>query len=364
MSTTRRYHGLDLVRLTSFVAICIFHISFIHYSTPSIEIASQSAVFTAMEYFARTLAFSGFTVCVLTSVLTAYSGKGLAKRFRLFAFLMFGWCVFSALIDAGDVFLMWAIYPLILVGILTATLAEMSSPRLSRMLGLLGAVMLWIPFWQLGEIVHMPRDVKAVLGFGNCQLDQVEWPILPWIGLVWLGYLGGQSLREVHVRRRESRLRLGLPEGLAWGVVLAASWPLLGGFYRINLGQFFACEAYRQPPLIWWAHLAWPLFAMRLAVEPRIAGWLAERRFCRAASNLAVSRKFWIAYIASYLLAHALSIIGTATGLEQTEWRVPATVAFAIAYFPLIELTTRLVMLVARQSSVGFARIAEPAREH
>lgn len=342
--TLPRYHGLDLIRLVSFIAICIFHISFIHYFTESIEIAQHSIIFTLMEYFARSLAFSGFTVAALTSALTALSGQGLQKRLRLFTFLVFGWCVFSVLIESGDVLLMWDIYPLIFVGVLTATAAEMLDPRCSRALGLLGFLMLWIPFWEFRHLVTLPYHLKIAFGFGDCQVDQVEWPVLPWIGLIWLGYGIGQTLRESWQSKRVDTLRLTPAEGAVWAILLAASAAEFGAFYHINLGRFFACEAYRQPPLTWWAHMLWPLFALRLSVEPRIQSWLARRKLCQLVSRLAVSRKFWIAYITSYLLAHALSALGTATGLEQTEWRVPATIVFGLAYFPLIEYVTRLII--------------------
>jgi uncharacterized membrane protein len=342
--TVPRYHGLDLIRLLSFIAICIFHITFIHYFTASIEIAQHSVIFTLMEYFARSLAFSGFTVAALTSALTALSGQGLKKRLRLFTFLVFGWCVFSVLIERGDMLLMWDIYPLIFVGILSATAAETLHPWGSRALGIVGLMMLWVPFWELRQLVTLPHELKVALGFGDCQVDQVEWPVLPWIGLIWLGYAIGQSLREIWQTKRSDALRLTLAEGAVWGILLAASTAEFGAFYHINLGEFFACEAYRQTPLTWWAHMLWPLFALRLSVEPRVQSWLARRTLCRLVSGLAVSRKFWIAYITSYLLAHVISAVGTATGLEQTEWRVPATIAFGLAYFPLIEYVTRLVL--------------------
>jgi hypothetical protein len=350
----RRFYGLDVVRLVSFFAIATHHVSLVHYTTKTIEIAERSLVIRATEQVSRVLSFSGFTVCFLTSILTAYSGSSLAKRARLFAFLSVGWVVFSSLMNANDPsWLVWDVYPLIMVGVLTATLAEMAGAGVVRVLALLGYLMLWVEWWELGVGPALPSRLAIALGFADCMDGGIEWPVLPWIGLVWCGYGIGREIRvwrasavaraAVSPGKRDvlqiSRLEAGI-----WGALIVAGIPLLGSFYHINLGRFFSCEAYRQPPLTWWAHFLWPLALMRLSLDPRVNARLAKSRVCRWISGLAVSRKFWLAYILNYLLCYVVSWSLMTSGVEATEWNVFTIAMIAVFFLPLTELVTRGVL--------------------
>ena len=350
VTVPERFLGLDVLRLLSFYAILIFHITFVHYFTPSIAIARESKFFHLLEVYARTLAFSGFTIVLLTSILTSYSGKGLAKRARLFTFLIAGWAVFSSfMVDEGNYVLIWDVYPLLFIGILVATLLEMAAPWLSMAAGLIGMGMLFVPFWSLSPPFQLSRDAAAVLGFGDCMTRGIEWPVFPWVGLVWSGYGIGQGLRMLRKSDRFDRLRLTWPEATLWVSGLALGVPRLGAFYQVRLGVYFACDAYRQPPLTWWAHLLWVFFAIRLAVEPRVAAWLGRRRLFVAIGELNISRRFWVAYFTAYVWAIAVSAFGTATHWELTSWRVELTIYVGIIYFLSIEHLTTFEIYCARR---------------
>jgi hypothetical protein len=337
---SKRYHGLDVIRLAFFAAIAIFHISYIHYFTPAIRIAEESWLLGILEKYARSLSFSGFAILFLTSLLTAYSGQGLAKRTRLFTFLAFGWLAFSALMS-GDFLLTWDIYPLISFGILISTVAETVAPSLSYFLGALGVALLTVPVWTLSRWITLSPDMAAILGFGPCPRGTVEWPILPWMGLLWMGYACGQLVRDIHQKGRLTALSISKKEFFVWGALLVGSLPQWGAFYKIRLGAHFICDAYRQPPLVWWSHMLWVFFFIRLSFDPRAENFLSSKRSIQAISNLAISRKFWVAYIASYLWAFLVSELGAATHWEDTNWRVEATTIVGILYFVSIEFVTR-----------------------
>lgn len=343
--STRRFHGLDLIRLLSFFAIATFHVSLIHYHTKAIAIAEESLVIKATEQLSRVLSFSGFTICFLTAILTAYSGNRIVKRIRLFAFLFIGWIVFSALVTGlRDEPLVWDIYPLIFLGVLLASLGELIGPRLLVVMGLVGFSMLWIPFWNFVPEEMVVADWHRVLGFvSTCDQGSVEWPIFPWIGLVWFGYAAGAFTRGALrlARGKTDPLAMTRSEAGLWGVLLAGSIPFLGSFYRINLGEYFACEAYRQEPVTFWAHFIWPVFLIRISFVPQVEAWLARRRFSTFVAKLAISRKFWLAYITNYLQAHVLSYIVTNSGVEQTDWNVPTIALIAVGSVPLTEVLVR-----------------------
>ncbi len=360
---TKRFVGFDLIRLVSFFAIATFHISLIHYYTPEIDIAGQSLVIRAVEQTARVLSFSGFTICFLTSVLTAYSGSSIRKRLGLFTFLSVGWVIFSWLMSGFiDGFLVWDIYPLIFAGIFTATLAEAAGPRVVRSLGVIGYLMLWIPFWNIGQMAEMTggaatplSELRLVLGLSACNGATAEWPVLPWIGLVWAGYAAGRHLR-LAMATAEGRGGLAMTRGerVFWGVALVGSVPFLGDFYRINLGRYFSCEAYRQAPSTWWAHFIWPVFLMRLSVLPGIQRFLAGKRPLHWISELAISRKFWLAYLSNYLFAHVVSFIVSRSGVERTAWNVPTIAFIAVFFLPATELVVRGELWLARRLQAAF----------
>jgi hypothetical protein len=352
-----RLHGLDYIRLISFFAIATFHVSLIHYHTPAIDIAEQSLVIKATEQISRVLSFSGFTICFLSSLLTAFSGSSLTKRIRLFAFLLVGWTVFSALMSTPeDTWLVWDIYPLIFSGILLCTLVQARSEKVLRALGILGFCMLWVPFWEFGHLVALPAALQTTLGFSDCATDVVEWPVFPWLGLVTFGYWAGNEARRKWQSSDRSFFRISSKEGAFWAVALAASTLEFGNFYGIKLGSAFACEAYRQPPVIWWSHFLWPLAMIRLSFDPRVQDWLGRFRLSRFVSNLAINRKFWLAYFTNYLFCYVLSMLVTWSEVERTEWNTTVIAFIAVFLVPMTEVLVRIIIRAAGNVALLFKR--------
>jgi hypothetical protein len=344
MSPRPRLVGLDLIRLASFLAIAFFHISLIHYYEHDVPLSDVSRLAAGIEVYARSLAFSGFTIIFMTCLLLAYSSDRLGPRMRLFAFLIFGWIIFCLFMGYSySEFLVWDIYPLVMVGMLTATAAERLGDRALGSLAILGAVLLCIPFWEFAPIIDMDELWRHVLGFAACDSDISEWPILPWIGLVWTGYAAGVALRRgIAVNARQLYLTRG--ELITWVVLLLASVPQWGPFYNIQLGDRFSCEAYRMPPLVFWSHMAAPLFLIRASVDPRVNAWLSGRRWAQWVSRLAISRKFWAAYFLNFLIAHLLSWIANTFGITGSEHETSWIVFLAIIFMPLTEWSTRAVI--------------------
>lgn len=346
----QRIYGFDIIRLISFFAIATFHISLIHYNSADIAIASESIIIRAVEQAARALAFSGFTIAFLTSLLTALSSSSIKTRIRLFSFLIFGWFVFSALMyKPADLLLVWDIYPLLFSGVLVATIIEKFLPKYLPALGIFGFTLLFIPFWDF--IQHYEKspevsDLVIVLGLAPCKVSGIEWPVLPWIGLPWFGYACGAALRDFLAKNSLTKLNLVKNEGLIWFALLSASTFGLGGFYQIKLGSGFSCEAYRQPPFIWWAHFIWVLFFIRVSIDSRVQNRLAAFATVRGISQLAMSKKFWLAYFLNYLLAYELSWWVRSSGVETTTYNVPVIATIAVCFLPLTEIVTRIVIAV------------------
>lgn len=348
-----RFFGLDLIRLASFAAIAVYHLHHMIWYPANEGWNYPSAVVRLMERYASALAFSGFTVLLLTSFLHGLSARDWFLKFRLLIFLVLGWIAFS-LISAGmdgEAFtLSWDIYPLALFGLLTASLIGRISPVALRALGFAGFLLLWIPFWRWEADFESRFGVLAQALVGICGLDLAEWPILPWVGWVWLGYALGCETRQVILERGVGALRLHKREFMFWIVALILSLPWLGAYFSTPWGDQFACVVFRHAPVEFFAALVWPVFLSRASLDDRVQKKLSGSSIARWVSGLKISTHFWVAYFVHYVGAY---VYVRALGLHLEE--LPAAVWVLPVYLGLLPatewITRGLVALFRRTKS-------------
>ncbi|MFW7377370.1 MAG: hypothetical protein ACOH5I_01015 [Oligoflexus sp.] len=340
-----RIIGLDLIRLLSFAAIVTFHSSLLYFYLPENPFLDISPIIYVLDTFARILAFSGFTIVLLASFLLVYAGNLSMRRAKLFAALGFGWLTLSYL-TSGTSSLTWDVYSLYLVGMAI----YIAFPKLRIILGFVGFILLWIPFWQLSSIVpYLNADFQAVLGLSPCVGQAIaEWPLLPWIGLVWVGNSLGSLARYFVQNGKQELFFLRCKEMLAWAAILAASVPQWGAYFNIRLGPYFSCDAYRQEPYVFWSHMTVVLFCMRISFDPRVQAILKRQYWSRSLSELAISRHFFLAYLLSYVYTAIMVMI---LSMINQQWpRFYAEVELVICEFfgclmiIQIELLTRTIL--------------------
>ncbi len=314
-----RWHGFDLLRLVSFFAIITFHSSLFYFYSPSIEFANFSPIIRAVDTTCRVFAFSGFTIVFMSSLLLGFSRYAKAKRERIILVLLFGWIYLSMLMN-DDFFLVWDVYTLFMCAMLLIMWMERAGPRWVPAAGALGFVLLWLPIWKWpGLFSWVPDSLKYAVGVASCEGREInEWPALPWIGLIWMGYATGTYLVKLRDTQQFSKLQLKRPESLVWIILLALSIPQWGAYFRVRLGEYFACDAYRQEPYVFWSHFIWVLAFLRLSVDPRVQSWLTKKSWVWTISNLAISRKFWLAYAVHYIYGNLISLI-----LEKMGTHIP-----------------------------------------
>jgi hypothetical protein len=348
-----RYYGLDLIRFISFIPIAMHHISLIYFYTPTIEMAKTSVIVRMVDIICRSLAFSGFTIVFISSMMVSFSQSSLASRAKLLLLLSLGWIGLSSLMNPSyDLFLAWDIYPLLLVGFCVMFLAERIGLKSIYALGTLGFILLWIPFWEFAVYFEdYSLNFRNVLGFADCSLEIAEWPILPWIGLIFSGYAAGSLVKNAHQQGKgEGLFNFSRQEMLLWGTLLVASLPNLGAFYNIELGRNFSCDAYRRTPVEFWAHFVWVIFAVRLSLNSKIQSRLAGSKVVKWISATAICRKFWLAYMINYMLCHF--IIGTIPRFVLENYphlystiEQPVTEFLAVFFVPITELVTRRILV-------------------
>lgn len=307
-----RLIALDLLRFFSYWAIVVFQAVLFYFYSPEMPFLDISPILKFFDHYARTLAFSGFTIVLLSSFLITYSRALSLKSARLFGVIALGWLVLSLFMYDGA-WLSWDVYSLYFAGLAFYMLLK----RGHYLLGWLGFILLWIPFWSFESWRRfLSVDAQHVFGLAPCMGREItEWPVLPWIGLVWVGSSLGSLARQ---QNAQGKGRMRWPEGLGWAALLVASAPQWGAYFNIRIGPYFSCDAFRQTPLVFWSHMIGPLLIMRLAFDPRVQRFLARQSLARSISNLAISRHFWLAYIVQY--AYLLFVI---MGLQAIKARWP-----------------------------------------
>jgi len=287
-----RNHGIDLVRLLSFIAITFHHYTWVlWYAAPPHEATHFGWHWIAA--YARSISFSGHTVLFLSCYLIARTETRVAKTWKVVALVTIGWFIFC-LFEWGQnpVFWIWDIYPLISLGLITCILALRISPAFLYMLGGLGFALTWFDFWNWSVFDSFTLQWRHWL-VGDCKVDLADWPILPWIGIIWTPYAIGTWDRLTAGGPGKSRL--GQWKKWEWGLwpaLLLLSIPQLGAFYRIELGPMFACFSFRQAPPVFWSHFIFVVFLLRLSRRAGASaiGKIAARACDRKPADLALVR--------------------------------------------------------------------------
>jgi hypothetical protein len=354
---SRRYVGWDLLKLASFIAIIIFHYQWVVWYTLDVPAFILDRWAGAMlriptEFYARCLSFSGFTIVFMAGLNQGQTGKKLFFRKYLFLFLVSGWLFFSFLIfGVKGFYLAWDVYPLLFLGLFSAHLIQGKNAVYRRIFGVVGFLMLFVPFWELESKLNLSFELQHIL-VGNCKEDYADWPILPWIGLVWFGFCCGGELRALRARG-ERFVKLQRKEGVCWFLALVVSINYFGPFYNIDLGKGYACAAFRFDWYIFWAHFIWPLFIFRISIDQSVQEKLLKSRVVNWLVSLSMVRNFWLAYIIHFAYIHLLGYIIGHFDMVNNHSEFNTMLVLYATLIPIIELLSRLaekwVALVAKR---------------
>lgn len=322
----KRIIGWDVLRFFSFIAIIYFHYLYIVWYQLTPPAAEYSYFLQIFNIFSRALSFSGFTVLFLTAALWGLKNNLPSKRFYLFLILA---SVFLSYLTSDTHFeWSWDIYFLLIVGF-----SVLQIIKKHWLLGLIGFALLWIPFWKFRPMANLPTWAVEIF-FGRCEIDQGDWPLLPWVGLIWLGYASGKFL-FFRLERLQTVTQL---EFFIWLPLLMVSTLGLGSYFNIRIGPGFSCDVFTQPLYVFWAHLLWFVFFMRLSLLAVIQNFLARTVIFSWISNLMLSRKFGAAYFIHFLIIFILSL--RAEFIHANAW---AGILGFLLIIPVTELLLRLI---------------------
>lgn len=294
------FYGLDIVRTLSFMAICIFHYLWNVWYEPTVTVAERTALWVPIEIYGRIFSQSGHTILLLSSFLFGYAKNTLKATLRLLVFSGVAWIIFC-LFEYGEneIFWVWDIYALIFVGFLISYLVSKSF-RSSLFLVLLGFILLWIPFSQISYLQQTSLVVKQAL-IGICELDLADWPLLPWIGLIFFGYGLGRIV-NINPPIYDYLRRGSKKEIIFWVIIFIFSAPELGRLYKVGIGPLYACEIFHVNPYVFWANILPAIFFMRVSLLNKFNQVLEDQGWVRALAKLRINTHFGLAYVTHYLL--------------------------------------------------------------
>lgn len=342
----RRFHGFDLIRLLSMMAIVTFHSNETVFFTDASPMVNGT-IYPWLQAVAKHLVFSGFTVVALSSFLYAVREPPAQTWYRLFALLTGGIFVLAWLAgDAGafSFFFEWDVYGYLLVTLATL-FAIRKSRALVRVFGVVGFGLLWIPIWNLIP-VSVSEDrfwFRALVGVCDTK-GGGGWPLLPWSGLMWMFYALGREWILNERRRADFEAGIGRAEGVVWLLILGISIPFLGGYATMPWGGGFGCYVYRKPPLVFWGHFIWVVALMRVSVVTGVNDALSRLTAVKWISRLEWSRHFGRCYL--------LHLIFLGVGSAFASFYVEHPWAFDIyvlGNIPFCEMISRVMNHVARK---------------
>ncbi len=308
MKAEQRIYGFDLIRLIAFQAIIIFHCSWAIWLNPSgPPDPLPTPIWRFMEVYARMFSFSGFVIVFMTSFLLGIKESDYRKKFWLPIFLLGGWLLFwfCTYLKEKDLFIFqWDIYPFLVVGWLSGRWILNCQRKLRVAFAILSVVLLCIPFWKIQSARQLPFWLGQIL-VGLCPEDYADWPILPWIALIWLGMLVGHFMRA---RKRVGQLFFAFykVEYFIAGLMIPAFLSLRARYFVTRLGDGWSCFTFRQELWVFWTHMLFWMGLLRLSLHPVVQNTLAASKIVRMLSSLAINRHFFLAYLGHYLLIFAL----------------------------------------------------------
>jgi len=298
-----RYLGLDLIRLFFFVSIIIFHATWFFW--PQEEGPPFPAETFLWEWYlkvARTGAFGGFAILFLSSFLYGARGKfSFIPRSRLL-FFVFGWASFSWMLqwrELTEFHWAWDIYPLLLSGFITAPWVLRQGTWIIYFSGGL----LSLPLWNW---VRLPFPWLQEALIGQCPQDYADWPLLPWIALLWLGARLGMWAKN----QDPDKLSHWNPkEKWIWIPVSIGFFSSATTYYQTPGGDAWACYTFRQSPWDFWMHLLFLGFLMRISLLDIAQQKLYGNPISQFLSSLALHRRFYLAYYVHYVAIFLVEVI-------------------------------------------------------
>lgn len=334
-----RFIGFDFLRTISFVAIVIFHATYLLYgSLGYTNVPVYDPVTYVFVIFARALSFSGFSIVLMTFFLMGYRGVSGATETKPLVPLLIAFYVIWQMVS-GSLQDFWDIYPFLLFAI---GLTRLSRPLHPAVAVTFGAAVTTVPFWHWENVWNLSPLLEGPL-LGGCRFGSrlgEDWPLLPWLAYPLFGY----GLGRWAVQQKNKLSQISKTELAVWSVALALLSPGAGTYFWTPIGNEFACFMFRQSPQVFWFHQGLLLFAMRLSMVAAINLNLCRSSLLSFLGRRQINRHFFLAYF-----VHYLALLGWSS-LTQSGSTPPSAITFIGAVIFSLVCAETVPMLIYRKT--------------
>ena len=289
---------IDYIRCFLYLAIASFHFVSIVWIDKGYAFSSVTSLWNVTEQYARTFVYSGQIILALTFALMAFRADSAKKLKRI----IMGSAVAAVLMAVADYpdnhsLFIWDIYPLVFAGALSLYLSIKYAPRLLDPLAVVGLMLLQLSFWDILPFTNTSIEVRAAL-VGDCVQKFADWPLLPWLGLIWFSF-GVGKVAYSHQQKLKAFHRIEIGPSLL--ILLLGIWHF-NAYRNTPPDAGWACFVFRQAPEVFLSQLFLYLLLMRLSLLDSVQIFLENFRLTKNIQSLRFTRNFGLFYLVHYLL--------------------------------------------------------------
>lgn len=310
-SEKKRLYLLDLFKLFSIISIVFFHFNEFLFDTDYHPLRPFTIIYRFVGVFCEYTSFSGQSIVSVFAFLVGFRFTKTFGRKQIWYFL--GLFAFGYLIvnwgyygEAAFAKFYWDIYPFLGISFLSLLLI-LANSRAIRLSMIVGLFLLIYPYQQfsLNSTDYSPwREIV----FGYCNADlKSSWPLVPWIGLVWLfGGFGFYAQRNDIYDRYLVKMN-NLEKGI-WLLVVAGTFMNYRYFANAPYGDSLYCFVLQAPHLTVLAYMTLIALVLRLSFLDNVNKYCVENKILSFLLRSSWCRNFGLAYLVHLVM---LIILGT-----------------------------------------------------
>lgn len=331
-----RYYLLDLLKISTLVAIQTFHAwEFIIYQDAQ-KLQTQIYFYDFMSYHARCFVIGGQILVAIIFLLFGFQLKSRTSLFKTMIFACFGQIALTlAFMDSSGFVagLEWDIY--IFIALCNALIILLPHNwRSSLWIMLLSVIWLLIPTEYWRELLPQGGFFDVLTG-RKTDHNSGAWAPLPWFFHALLFFSLGTYLRHhlMSFRRWHSF------ETYVWPLLLLASLPFMGAYFDVPIGPHFYWFTFNKSPYIYWANFLPFIFWMRISFLDGLQHKVRHISILIWLSNLKWSRNMGLSYLI------AVIYLGLAAEYDEELKHIPYAFDLVfLATMPLAEILARIFL--------------------
>lgn len=296
MKHSNRYYLLDLIRTLAVLLIVTYHCHETIFHTVDFYHSIDESIYGLILPIARFFSPSGIVAITLSAFLIGLTRKPLPWRIVLYALIGM---IIVGFTQAGTFttkfFWEWDVYQYIFLSFIS--LAPISrSRKLIMITFVLGVIMMSFNWWTHEWPNQLPLIAKHIL-IGVCDHLRAGWPLLPWLGLVWIYYGVGYYTSENLLPKLRQWQKI---EWVIWTPIGLWCLQYIGAYFPVKLDAEFYCFIFRQGMDVFWGNWFWLTLFIRLAFLEGLNNYLAKIGWVRWLSRLHWNIHFGRVYLIQF----------------------------------------------------------------